>query len=472
MKVLLVNPPTINHIKSVLPEVIEEERGFNPPLGLLYLAGYIQKFSPSVNLKISDFQAEKSDYKKIEEVIKKFFPDVIGITVMSFNLIDAYEIAKIAKKINPNIKIAMGGPHVNIFGEETLALGEVDFIVLGEGEKIFNELINNLDDTKKLKTILGLIFRDDANNIINTGLPKLIANLDDIPLPARNLIDNNRYSSILGTSKLVTTMITSRGCPYKCLFCDRPHLGKIFRARSAQSVVEEIEDCLKYGIKEILMYDDTFTINKQRVLDICDLIIQKKLDIKWDIRARVNTVDEEILKKLKKAGCVRIHYGVESGTQKILDTLRKGITLKQIEDAFALTKKIGIETLAYFMIGNPGETKNDIKETIKFAKKINPDYVHITATIPFPATDLYGMALSQKIIKEDIWKKFAENPSANFVPSLWNENLTNDELNKLIKRAYKQFYFRPTYIIKRILALKSLEELKIKVRAGLKMLKI
>jgi len=472
MKILLVNPPNFNHIKSVLPETIEEKRGFNPPLGLLYLAGYIQEHSSNFEVKIMDCLAQRLDYSQIEQSIVDFNPDVVGITAMSFTIVDVMKIVEITKRFNKNIKVVIGGPHVNIYGRETLDLGNVDFIVLGEGERPFNDLINNLDNEDKLKDIKGLIFYDKDKHYIHTGLPGLIQNLDEISIPARNLVDNNLYSSVLGTSKLVTTMITSRGCPYKCLFCDRPHLGKVFRARTAEGVLKEINDCLKYGIREFLMYDDTFTIDRQRVFDICDMIIDQKLDIIWDIRARVNTVDEELLKKLKQAGCIRIHYGVESGTQKILNVLRKGITLEQVEKAFALTRKVGIETLAYFMIGNPTEDRLDIERTIKFIKKIKPDYVHITATIPFPATNLYAMALEQGVISNDVWLSFAKSPSIDFIPPLWTEKLTPEELHQYIKKAYRKFYFRPSYIIKRLLALRSAEEFKIKAKAGLSMFKI
>lgn len=472
MKVLLVNPPTFNHIRYVLPEAVEEERGFNPPLGLMYLGGYLQKYAPEIEIKLIDCLAEQINYKDFKKLVKEFSPDVVGITVMSFTLIDALEVAKIAKQLNPQSIVVFGGPHVNIYGKKTLDLGNVDFIVLGEGEKIFYDLINNLKDEDKLKKIAGLIFYDKGGNLIHTGLPGLIPNLDEIPSPARNLIDNTKYSSVLGTSKLVTTMMTSRGCPYKCLFCDRPQLGKIFRAISPDKVIVEIKDAMQYGIREFLMYDDTFTVNRQRTMDICNKIIKEKLNIQWDIRARVNTVDEEMLKKLKKAGCIRVHYGVESGTQKILDILRKGITLEEVEKTFKLTRKLGIETLAYFMIGNPGETKEDIKQTIKFARKIKPDYVHITITTPFPATDMYRLALEKKIIKKDVWLDFASNPTSNFTPPLWEEFVNAKKLHQFVKKAYRQFYFRPSYLFKRIITIKTFDELKIKTKAGLKMLKI
>lgn len=474
MKILLINPPNLEIISSVLPQILEEERGFNPPLGLLYLASYLKKQHPACHLKIIDSPTENLNYQQLKEKIKEFNPEIIGLTAMSFTIISALKTAKIVKSLNPQTKIILGGPHVHIYGKETLALGNLDFIILGEGEKTFSKLIEHINNgEEEFKKMPGLIFYDRQGNLIHTGPPQFIENLDELPFPARELIDNKKYFSVLGTNNLVTTMITSRGCPYHCLFCDRPHLGKKFRARSPENVVEEIEKCLKeYKIKEFLIYDDTFTIDRERVINICREIIKRKLDIIWDIRARVDTVDEEILLLLKEAGCQRIHYGIESGSQKILDLLRKEITLEQVEKAFKLTKKIGIQTLGYFMIGNPTETKEDILKTIKFAKKLNPDYVHITITMPFPATDLYFLALKEKIIPKDVWLEFAKNPSPKFIPPIWEENLTRQDLYNLIKKAYQEFYFRPSYLLKRLFTLSSFAEFKRKIKAGFKILKI
>jgi radical SAM superfamily enzyme YgiQ (UPF0313 family) len=473
MKILLINPPNLNPIASVLPGALEKERGHNPPLGLLYIAGYLKQKRDDLEVRIIDGPTENLNRVQLEAVIKEFNPEIIGVSAMSFTVIDALETAKIAKKNNPKVKVVFGGPHVNIFGKETLGLGNVDFIILGEGERVFGQLVENIGDEESLKKVPGLIFYDKNHQLVDTGFPPFVENLDELPFPARDLIDNKKYFSVLGTSSLVTTMITSRGCPFHCLFCDRPQLGKRFRARSYKNVVDEMEECVKkYGIKEFLVYDDTFTVDRQRVFDICREIIKRELNITWDIRARVDTVDEEMLSALKKAGCARIHYGVESGTQKILDVLRKGITLAQVEKAFKMTKKVGIQTLGYFMIGNPTETREDILRTIAFAKKLDPDYVHTTITMPFPATDLYFSALQKGIIHRDVWLDFAKGPSREFMPPIWEENLKKEELYELVKKAYKSFYFRPAYLLKRIFALRSFGELKRKVRAGLKVLKI
>ncbi|MAG08656.1 B12-binding domain-containing radical SAM protein [Candidatus Woesearchaeota archaeon] len=477
MKVLLINPPMEDMIMSDSPMFLDEERGYNPPLGLLYLSSYAIEHSKH-HIEILDSQVEEMDYKDIGNKIEDFMPDIVGIQAMTFTLMDVIKTAEIVKKINPGIKVILGGPHANIFPYETINLSCVDYVILGEGEHAFTDLLNNigsLDNTSsqdKLREIKGIVFKDSNGNAVNTGARDFIENLDMLPFPARKLTPHQKYTSLLAKRSPVTTMITSRGCPYKCTYCDRPHLGKMFRARSAKNVVDEMEECVGMGIKEFLIYDDTFTIDRQRVIDICDEICRRKLDIGWDIRARVNTVDKEMLLKLRKAGCERIHYGVEASDQKVLDNLGKGITLKQVKDAFRWTKQAKIETLAYFMIGSPGEGREEILKTIDFAKQLKPDFVSFSVTTPFPETELYKMALEKGIIKTDVWKEFAENPSKDFRAPLWTENLTRDELMELLMYAYKNFYTRPGYIIKKLMNVRSIPELKRKVKAGLRMFRL
>ena len=468
MKIFFINPPDFNTISAELPVAIQEAKGYNPPLGLLYLAGYLEKYS-NHDLKFLDCQAEELGYEEIEEAIKNFSPNVVAITAMTFTLIDVIKVLKIVKKVNPAIKTVLGGPHPHIYPEETISIKEVDFVVLGEGEKIFKELLESIDNREKLKNLKGLVFKE-GDKIFNNGLADFIKDLDSLPFPARHLTSYKKYTSVLSSQKIVTTAFTSRGCPYRCLFCDRPNLGKMFRCRSAKNVVDEFELCKKMGIDEVLIYDDTFTVNRQRVADICDEIIRRGLHIGWDIRARVDTIDLELLKKMKQAGCMRIHYGIESGTEKILKVLRKGITLEKAKEAVALTKKVGIETLAYFMIGAPTETKEDIEETISFMKELNPDFVHITILTPFPATDLYSLGLERGILHNDYWREFAKNPTSDFKPYFWEENLTRGELEKYLKKAYKLFYLRPNYILRTLSKIKSFKEFKRKARAGLKIL--
>ena len=470
MKILLINPPSFNTISSCMPKILEEGLDFLPPLGLMYLAGYLEKHSP-YQIKILDCQVEKLNYQQIKERLIQENPDIIGITAMTFTLIDVIKISQLIKHINPKIKVVLGGPHVNIYPIETIEIKEIDFLILGEGEEPFKDLLDNINQIKNLYQIKGIVFKD-KDKIINNGPRELIKDLDSIPFPARQLLPYQKYFSVVSSQAPVTTMFTSRGCPFKCLFCDRPHLGKIFRARSAKNVIEEMKKCQKIGIKEIFIYDDTFSVDKQRVLDICQGLVEKKINIAWDVRTRVDTIDEKTLTAMKKAGCQRIHYGVEAGTQKILNILKKGITLEQIEKAFKITKKIGIQTVGYFMIGSPSEKKEDILQTIKFAKKLNPDFIHISVTTPFPATGLYYLGLEKKILPYDYWQEFAKNPNPKFIPCAWEENLTKKQLFCLLKHAYRSFYFRPNYILKKISKLTSWQELKNKARAAFKLLKV
>jgi radical SAM superfamily enzyme YgiQ (UPF0313 family) len=393
MNILLINPPAENELIGNNPSIIEEERGYNPPLGLLYIAAHLEKYIQH-KVEILDTQVEEIPYNRLKDIIDKKSPDLVGITAMTFTLIDVIKTAQIVKSIDRDIKVVLGGPHVHIYPNETIDIPDVDYLVLGEGEITFTELVENITDIDKLKEIKGLVFKDNGITV-NTGIKPFIDNLDELPFPARHLTPYRKYSSLLAKRSPITTMFTSRGCPYRCTFCDRPHLGKAFRARSAKNVVDEMEECVNMGIYEFLIYDDTFTIHRQRVIDICDEIIKRKLYIGWDIRARVDSVNEEMLRKLKKAGCERIHYGVEAGTEKILKVLNKGITLEQAMRAFEMTKKAGISTLAYFMIGSPTENREDVLQTIEFAKRLSADFVHITILTPFPATAIYRKGLEK-----------------------------------------------------------------------------
>lgn len=471
MKVLLINPPAENEILSCNPEFLEKERGHNPPLGILYLASYLEKQGDLCEISVMDAQAEEIGYPEIEERIRSYAPDIVGLTAMTVTLIDVLKVAGIVKKVDPGIRVVLGGPHPAIYPEETIGLDGIDFLVLGEGELILSELIANIDNREALRKIRGLVFKDNGT-VVNTGEPDFVKDLDILPFPARHLVPYHKYTSLLAAKSPITTMFTSRGCPYRCTFCYRPNMGKVFRAVSAPRVVEEMRRCKEMGIKEIFLYDDTFSVNRKRVLEICRLIREEGLRIPWDIRTRVDNVDRELLAELKRSGCQRIHYGVESGNPRTLKILNKNINLDQVIEVFNMTRKTGITTFAYFMIGSPGETRDDILETIDFAKRLNPDYVQITIFTPFPGTEAYCSALKSGVIREDYWRQFARNPGKNFRTKYWEEILSGEELRGLLTYAYKQFYARPGYVIKRLAKLRSLEELKRKIRAGVRILKI
>jgi anaerobic magnesium-protoporphyrin IX monomethyl ester cyclase len=470
MNVLLINPPAEHEIIGNNPAIIEEERGHNPPLGLLYVASYLEEHTQH-RAKIVDAQVEELGYGELRGVIAQEKPDVVGITAMTLTLLDVVKTVQLVKQVDDGIQVVLGGPHVHLYPEETVGLPGVDYAVLGEGEVAFAELVDSIHDREALKSIGGLAFRQDGQTV-NTGIRDLIADLDVLPFPARHLTPYRSYSSLLAKRSPITTMITSRGCPFRCAFCDRPHLGKRFRARSARNVVDEMVACTKLGIHEFLIYDDTFTVNRTRVMDMADEIRRRKIDVGWDVRARVDTVDEEMLQAMRAAGCERVHYGVEAGTKKVLRVLNKGITIEQARDAFRWTKEAGIETLGYFMIGSPTETREDILQTIEVAKSLEPDYVHITILTPFPGTQVYLDGLERGVFKKDYWQRFAANPMPDFQPPYWEVLLSSAELVGLLTLAYKRFYLRPSYVLKRALRVRSLPELARKAHAAMKVLRL
>jgi anaerobic magnesium-protoporphyrin IX monomethyl ester cyclase len=468
MRVLLVNPTAFFEVVGNNPEVIEESRGHNPPLGILLLAAYLERHS-SHEVAILDTQAEELSYPEITSRVSAFKPDVVGITAMTLTLVDVLRVMEIVRAAAPSARIVIGGPHAHLFPDETVNLPGVDFVVLGEGEVLFKELLDRIDDRDAPTAIPGLVFHKNGG-IVHTGPPAIIQDLDALPFPARHLTDVKRYGSVLSPRQPVTTMFTSRGCPFSCTFCDRPHLGKKFRARSAQNVVDEMEECVRMGIHEFLVYDDTFTIRRDRVVAFCEEILRRGLDVGYDVRARVDTVDPELLQLMARSGCRGLHYGVEAGTEKILKVLHKGIDLEEARRTFEATRKAGMQVLAYFMIGSPGETREDILETFRVARRLDPDYLHMTILTPFPGTAIYRDGLESGVLARDTWREFASVGQLGFIPPHWPENFTLDELQDLLREGYRGFYRRPSYLLKRVLAVRSTGELMRKGKAGLRVL--
>ena len=467
MHILLISPPHKNLVTTTIPERINKERGYLPPLGLLYIASFL-KDNSAYKVTIVDSEVERLDYPALKAKIEQLKPDIVGIQALTFTLIDALKTASVVKSYSERVPVVFGGPHVTIYPYESLMFKDVDYIVRGEGELSFKEMLDNLGNEAGLSEIDGIGFKNNGK-ISLTKEPSFIDNLDDIPFPDRSLSSYRKYYSLLSKNFPITTMMTSRGCPYNCIYCER--MGKKFRAISAERVIEEIKHCLSLGIKEIFFHDDTFTIDKKRVYKICELINKNGLKFDWDARVRVDTINYDLLLRMKKAGCHRISFGVESGNPRVLKNLRKGITLEQVKTAFGYCKKLRIQTLADFMIGSPGETREDIMETVAFAAKLGADYAQFSVTTPYPGTDLYREALTQGVIKSDVWAEFAKNPRNDFTPPLWTENLSRQELIDLLNVAYKKFYLSAAFIINELFRIDSAKELFTKMKAGLKLFK-
>lgn len=454
MKICFINTPYKEEVYGNVKDVSLLE----PPLGICYLAAMLEKEGYDVSL--IDAEAERlvtNDLVKKVEVIK---PVIICLTCTTPMVASVKKTAEALNIIFPESKIIVGGPHVTAVPEDLLKEKYIDIAVIGEGEHTIVELVKLIEENKSLKNCKGIAFKENGK-IVKTELRPLIKNVDALPFPARHLlkVEKYRHSTIVEhkTKRNYTNIISSRGCPFKCIFCgSRTTFGGIARFRDPKLVVDEIEECYnKYDVGMFGFSDDTLTLKKEHIMMICNEIIRRKLDIIWFAQARVSTVDKEILELMKRAGCEAIHYGYESGSQEILNNIKKGITLQQSIDATKITKEVGIKIHGYFMIGNPGETKETIRETIDFAKKLNPDTAQFTIATPFPGTELYEIFLSQ----DHDFKEFKDYRWYNdvvFVP----KGMTKEQLLKLHKQAYKEFYMRPTYILKSIKRLKSLTSIK------------
>jgi len=458
MKILLINPPYTNF------EGMKESGGHMMSLGLAYLASYLRK-NTNCQISILDTEVRGLNYQEIKQEIKKGDADIIGITCLTPVMPHVFKIAKIIKEeINPKSVIVAGGIHPTALPEETIKNPFIDFVVVGEGEITLYELVKAIEEKEcNFKKINGLYFKQN-NIIISTPPRELISDIDEIPFPARDLFDLDLYYN--APTKKVSSepagpILTSRGCAFNCIHCiSRKIWKRTPRFRSIPNIMKELEECVyKFGIKEINIYDDTFTLNQDRAMKICDEIIKRKLDIFWVSFSRVNTISEKLAKKMYEAGCRKISFGLESGSQKILDLMRKQATIEMGKKAVKTITKQGILAHASFMFGNLGETEKTIKETIKFAKSLPLDNATFFITSPVPGTDLYEIAKKEGFINENTkWEEFA--PLTNTPPILVQRNISKERLVYWQKKAFREFYLRPKYFFHKIKQLNSLDAFK------------
>ncbi|MBI5099847.1 MAG: radical SAM protein [Nitrospirae bacterium] len=434
------------------------------PLGTLYVASSLMKAGHEVQFLNGAFMK----HDEIMDEIDKFKPEFIGIYSTAFGwkkaMFTAAEIRKSGvrsqkSEVKDYTFIAVGGPYPIAMQEKCLADSkDIDAVVTGEGEITVVEMLEKLSQRESLDGVEGVVFRDGERIIIN---PKrlLITDIDALPFPARELLgDTNNYIPPPATYKRkpVAVIMTARGCNRRCIYCfqiDKERNSGI-RYRSVENVMQEIELCLDQGYREIKFIDDTFAADYDRAMQITHEIKRRKLDFTWFASACVNQVDKPLLKAFKDAGCWAILFGAESGVQKNLNTIRKGITLDQTRKAVKAAKEVGLTVYTPFLFGLPGQTFEDGLKTIDFACEINPDIANFHALTPFPGTELYDNIKKYGTMSDDL-TDFTYQGAA-FVPY----TMTREEIAKLRQLAFKRFYSRPKFIAKRILGLKSIHDLR------------
>jgi anaerobic magnesium-protoporphyrin IX monomethyl ester cyclase len=465
MKVFFIVPPNLHYIEPYSYVKADKNNFIRPCLGLLYVAAALHKTS-GINVRIIDCNAEGIGMDALGELIKNESPDLVGFSVLTFNLLNCIDVAKLIRKVSPETKICFGGWHATLYAEETLKLDCVDFIVIGEGEYTFPELVEYCRkkefSQKELLNMRGIGYRSLSGEATINPPREVVKNLDSLPFPAYDLIAVEKYSNLLACTENSINIMTSRGCPQKCAFCDLR--GTPYRFRSPQNILEEIRLWVDKGMTEFFIQDDNFTINRKRTIEFCQLLIAAGLRIKYKISSRVDYLDDELLGYLKKSGCYRIYFGVESGTQKVLDYLEKGITVGQIKEVFKAAKKHGIDRCAYIMIGAPTESRKDIQATIDLVKEIKPEHLHCSICTPMPQTYLYKKLLSEGQIKRDYWREFAENPDSGFKTPFCSQFFKDEELRVMQNSIQRDFYMNVGVIFKEVIRTASLKQFYAKTK--------
>ena len=428
MKVLLVCPPWNKLFGGGMGDV---------PLGVGYLAAVLKANGIETEIYNADFGKnvyfEQSDYEKnvehyaeiqrdlhhplwqeIKRVVSSFGPTVVGINATTPKILSAINVATICKEIDPNIQVVVGGPHASCLPQEILQNKCVDFVVRGEGELTLLNLIKALENERDFERCPGLSFKMNGGVVSNPDRP-LMENLDDLPFPVREFhIDETEIRVPAREGVLFAT----RGCPSRCIFCASHKIWtRKVRYRSPENIVAEIEYLKgKYGLRYVRFDDDSFTLNKGFVMRICDLLMERNVNVDWYCSARVDAVSKELLLKMKESGCIKINFGVESGSEETLRKIRKGITKEEIAGAFETAREAGIYTGAYVMIGFPWETREHMLETVRFTTEIRPNVIIISIVTPYPGTELYDMSNDLGLLPPDMQYEYLLHQNPSIVP--------------------------------------------------------
>ena len=441
-KALFLHPPSgLYRRDDRCQSKVEDQtvRVIFPPLDLAYAAASAER--AGALCKIIDGPSQNLSWEELTRNITSY--DLIMLSVTYPTLADDLYAAELAKQYNPNSKVIARGEIFNIRDKSILEKNPfLDIVIRGESEQVIEEIIEG----KSLSEILGITYRNKDEIIRNDDRP-YHENLDSLPFPARHLLDNNLYRSP-ETGNVLTTIETGRGCPAACIFCPVHRVaGKKIRLRSPKSIVDEIKECLdKYDIKEFLFHADTFTWNKDWVLELCGLIKEKKLNIRWGCNSRVDTIDKDRLTAMKEAGCWVVGFGIETGNAETLKRIKKGASLEKALEAFRLCREVGIRSHAFFVIGFPWETRELLEENLKFARKLDPDFFDFNIAFPIPGTELYDLVTSEGLYEEKESKDGGYGKA-----SLKTHFLSPEKLEKWRKHALWSLYLRPKYIIRTLL---------------------
>lgn len=467
--VVLVNPPV--SLEDRYGRDMQKFGAVSEPLGLAYIAGYLE--ARNIPVRILDAAAEGLSAAAVVEALQRWNARLIGISILTTTFGAVQGLCAQIRRALPDSLIVLGGPHSTALPERTLEeIPEADIACIGEGEQTMAEIAAGFGVRGAFLDVRGICLRH-GTEIRRTPERPFVQHLDDLPPPARHLLPMGKYrltASRVAGEGFCPTIIVARGCPFACTYCSRT-FGRTFRAHSIPRIVGEIQQLVAaYGVKQVNIEADTLTVKKRFLRSLCQALIDSGLHrrIKWTCESRVDTIDAEMLSLMRRAGCWQISYGVETGSQRLLDLINKGVTLRQVEEAFRLTKAAGITIRGFFMLGLPTETRAESWATINFAKRLDPLWAQFTITVPYPGTRMFADLQQQGLIRTYDWRRYNTwsgwkgEDQIPFVPP----GRTIQELAGLQKKALRAFYLRPKVVLRFLKTMESVEDLK-KYAAGL-----
>lgn len=469
-KILLVLAPKENPVRSYPGswQLESEDIGAFPPLGLFYLQATLKNKFPQIQTKVLDTLMLKMSHEDVRKYLIKERPDVVGLSSFSISWVDILKLAKIVKKELPETKVILGGPHTFEFPKETLTHPEIDAIFIGESEESLTTYIQRLLSCEEVEGIRGVFTLKNVDSFVKTDAC-VVENLDTLPFPLLENYEGGGYQSKVASTKNVYIMICSRGCPFSCTFCNTMY--KRYRARSIENIIEEVDRAYKNGFGEIFFFDDTFNITKERVQEIARAMMFKGIKMKWTFRGRVSALDEETIALAKQAGLRQIHIGIETGTNEGLVELKKGTTIEQVKNVIKWARKHKVRTIGDFMLGLPFEkSEKDVKLNVRRLIDMDPDFGQFSALEAHPGTAIFAQGVERGRFTRQGWEDFVKNPTTDFIPPIWGEFLSREQLIKLSLWAYKKFYFRPKVIWRYIKNLESPYDFYIKARGAIRLL--
>ena len=473
MRVLLLHVPKRHQVWAGVPDVFNDRHAYLfPPLAVMYLSAYLKRTTRH-QVSVLDCVVEDLDYPGIGRRVAALQPDLIGVSATSsHSLVDVRRSIEAARAACPEVFVVLGGAHVNSFPELAVRLPGVDAAIQGDAEEPLRLLLETLERHGDLEQVPGILLRKGDGSVFHGQPAHPVDDLDTLPFPDREACPPRRYYTPGMRGHRTTTMMTSRGCPYRCVFCNVPTR---YRARSAENVVAEIEECVsRYGTQDIHFVDDLFNSTSERVMEISELILRRGIKVWWGYKASVRQTTREMIRLARRAGCYRMHYGVETFTPEGLKALNKHATVDEIRDVFRMTKEEGVKAIAYMIIGCPHEkSAAEILEVIPFMHDLAPSYVVYSLFTPYPDAPIFAEGVKRGLWPADCWERFMLDPSEDHkLPTAWEEHLDKQELLTVFKRVNNAFYFHPRTLFRTFFGLRTLAELKHILLGGYQLLRM